>query len=179
MSQMIIGSDNFEIRDAGGNVVAEMKDRVFSSTRDDIYMGMTFDMETSNHMVFMPAGEYTVTDTSPDSGVLEVASMDVDQSISVKTESGSVTVETDDQKGINKATIDAGKKANYEVSVLDGTSGGEPDEIVFSGEGENKEVTLGTEEGAVVIENAKDVSLEVNGEQKDYTVQKGNVVIKD
>ena len=179
MSQMFISSNDFEIRDGNGTLVAEMKDSVFNSTRDDVYLGMTFDMEIPDHIVYMPAGEYTVTDTSAEGGTLEVTSMDTDQSITVTTDSGSVTVETDDTKGVNKATIDAAKDDSYVVSLVDGTSGDEPDEIVFTGEGNNKEVTLGTEDGSCVIENAKDVSLKINGEEKGFTVQKGNVVIEE
>ena len=176
---MFISSNDFEIRDGNGTLVAEMKDSVFKSTRDDVYLGMTFDMEIPDHIVYMPAGEYTVTDTSAEGGTLEVTSMDTDQSITVTTDSGSVTVETDDTKGVNKATIDAAKDDSYVVSLVDGTSGDEPDEIVFTGEGNNKEVTLGTEDGSCVIENAKDVSLKINGEEKGFTVQKGNVVIEE
>ena len=70
----------------------------------------------------------------------------------------------------------AGVKVNY-IDIKTGEK--LADEIVFTGEGNNKEVTLGTEDGSCVIENAKDVSLKINGEEKGFTVQKGNVVIEE
>ncbi len=178
LSQMMISTDNFEIRNDKGSLVAKMEDGEFTSYDENVYLARTFDMDLGDHLVFLPQGAYSVTNTEADANGIEVTSLDTEQSVTVETDASTVTVETDDQNNINKAAVDAAKGEEYKVTLLDGTGGGEPDEIVFTGTGNGREVTLGTDSGDYVIEKTKDVDLEINGEKKDYTIRSGNVIVK-
>ncbi|MBQ6623131.1 MAG: hypothetical protein IJH57_00785, partial [Mogibacterium sp.] len=178
LGQMYVSSDNFKILGSDGKVVAEMKDGDFSSTSEDIFLAQTYDFEFEDNLVILPSDKYTVQDTSGSSEKLTVTSIDENQSIEVTTDATAVVVETVDDNSINKATLRVAEGESYEVSVLDGTGGGEPDEIVFTGEGTGKAITLGTDDGDCIVKNAGDVQLEINGVEKDFTVSGGVAEIK-
>ena len=163
MSQLYVSSDNFQIKDEKGSVVAEMKNGVFESTDDNIYLAMTFGTETKDNLVCMPSGSYEIVNTAKNEKVLEVTSIDENQSLLVSTSSDSVAIESDEAKGINTATFDPGTGEDYSVTVIDGTDGGsEPEEVLITGEGAGSEITLGKEDGELVTENAEDAYVDIS-----------------
>ena len=169
LSQMFISTDSFEIRDAGGTVAAEMKNGVFTSYDDEIFLGYCIGEEDGNHLVNLPQGEYSVVNTDPEAEKMEVTSLDTEQSIRVETEAAEVTVNVNGAENVSKATIAAEKGEGFEVTVLsDAEEEGEVEEIVFTGEGTGTEVTLGTENGACILDNAEGVEFSVNGDKTAY-----------
>jgi hypothetical protein len=172
LSCMFVSSDNFEIRNTDGRVVASMADGQFNSSDDRINLAMSVDAELKDNMVYMPSGEYTVVNTKPDENGFEVTGLDTNVSVAVTTDSDTVKVNFSNDESKGKASIEAEKGEEFEVRVLRAESeAAEPEEVVFSGEGTGKEVTLGTEGGSLIMENAEEVVVEVDGEEIAYTAE--------
>lgn len=178
VSQMFVSTDNFEIRDSSGALVATMKKGEFTSNRDDVYLAETFGLEFKDHLIYLPNDAYSVTNTAKDGAGFEVTSMDVDQSITVATDSDTVTVETNDETGVNTATIDTAKNEDFMVTILDGTESEEPQETVFTGAGNSKKIKLGKDGGKYVIDNTKDVRMKVDGKKKNISIKEGVVEVE-
>ena len=178
VSQLFVTTDSFEIRDSSGTVVATMKKGKFTSNSDDVYLADTLGLDLSANLVYLPNGEYSVTNTAKNGDGFEVTSMDVDQSITVATDSKTVTVETNDETGVNTATIDTAKDEDFMVTILDGTESEEPEETVFTGAGNSKKIKLGKDGGKYVIDNTKDVKMKVDGKKKNFSIKKGNVEVE-
>jgi len=169
LSQMLISTDNFEIRDSEDRVAAVMKDGEFTSASDDIFLSYSIGADLKDHLVNMPKGEYSVVNTDPDAGGMEITAIDTNQTVKVETEASVVTVNVNGDENVSKAVIDAGEGERFEVTLLsDSEEEDGVEEIVFAGEGTGAEVTLGTEDGACIMDNADGVTLEVNGEKIAY-----------
>ena len=180
LSSMFVAAKDFEIRDAEGNVVAQMTDGEFSSSSDEIFLFQGADIELDSTLLYLPSGgTYEVVNTSEDETGLDITLLDNDQSISVTTETDSIRLEVDSDNSINKAVIDAEKGQSFEVQTLaEDAETGELNEITFTGEGTGQEVTLGTEEGACVINNSEKVTLAFNGEEVAYVAADDGAVIE-
>ena len=180
ISKMIVTSDDFEIRGAQGELVASMNNGEFDSNSDDVYMMLTAGDQPDAHLVYMPVGAYTITNTSAGFSGLDVTALNVDQSITVSTSANTVMMNVDDANETNTVSFEAPKGDAYEVSLMSALSCAEGmEEVRFAGEGTGSEITLGTEGSSCIVDNAADVALEVNGEDVAYVVFDGEAVIDE
>ncbi len=176
---MHIDSADFKILDSDGNTIAVSANGDFSSYDPDVYNKDPIGTEMDGALIYLPDSGYQVVNTGSAEEEMTVSLVDVDQSVEVTTTAESVTLDLSDAEERNLVTVDAREDESFTVTLtsdLDSASGLE--EVTFTGEGTGQEVTVGTEEGACVINNGENVTLAINGEEVAYVAADDEVIIE-
>ncbi len=137
MNVLNVTSDNVNIKDSNGNIVATVRDGQLETDRDDIYqtrdLGITADgdiVDNTGATIWLPSLDcYTVENA--DDGEFTATMTNVDQSITVTTTAGDVSLAVNDWTLVNYVSVDT-PSAEYEVSLMS-TLEGALKEINFSG----------------------------------------------
>ena len=167
VSSMTINSNNFDLKDSRGAVIAQMRDGDFYSTRDDIYEATFFDVECDSHILYMPTDQYRVVAAdSRELGNLEVSMMNGEQCITVKTEASAVELLASEAQGLGLAGVNGYDGEHYTVTLGSSTEYyTDREQIVYSGICEGDAMAMGsyygelfsksyTRSGAFIVEDA-------------------------
>ncbi len=148
-SSIFVSSDDFDLLDSYGNKAASMRGGVLVTSDKDIFEVTYDDIEMDSHELKIPSCSYKVVsyDTSP-SNELEVSMIDNDQTVSVKTESDTVSLFADETQALSIVTIDGNEGEYYEVTVNSSMDySKDKEEMVYRGKSEGYEVTVGSSYG--------------------------------
>ncbi len=142
-------SDNFELLNADGKVVATVKDGKLVEENSNITQILPFtkgaDYDTA---LYVPTGEYTIRNTDPSTDTITVSMTNVDHSAQVKTNATSVNFSVADRTGNNVVSIANAKGADYAIR-LESSATNEPEVLAYAGTGTTSTVIAGTTAGAL------------------------------
>jgi len=183
---MSVNSNNFEIQDYAGNVMATVHDGELSSSSDDIYQFKTVDLTADGvagdtdraNIIYLPTDVYQVKNVDPSIKNLEVGMVNIEQSLSVETTASSVVVAVDDDEDLNTVSINAKAGESYSVelnSTLQSAQGME--EIKFSGKGTGSSITVGMDNGNCILSNCTGINMWINGEMVGSNGEEGRTNI--
>lgn len=152
VSRIAINSDNFIMKNSAGTKVAEMTDGVLKCYANNVFGYELADVECDSHVLNVPTGMYTLTAEDVDiDHLLEVSMLNMEQQVTVKTESDTVSVIVADEAENSNVMIDGEKGEAYEVTINSELECAEnAEKISYHGKSEGKVVSLGTVNGEVV-----------------------------
>ncbi|MBQ3078962.1 MAG: leucine-rich repeat domain-containing protein [Clostridia bacterium] len=160
---LAINSDNFEIRDYSGAVLATMSDGSFKSTTSSIYEFKALEANrNSETLIYMPTDVYEIVNY--DEGTLSADMVNKYQSASVSTDASSVVFAVVDEDECNMVYVNAGENETYSVEMTSELSSADGMEsLKLSGFGGQDTVVFGLQSGSFYMSNCTGVSLWVNG----------------
>ncbi|MBQ3078961.1 MAG: leucine-rich repeat protein [Clostridia bacterium] len=164
-NMLMLESDNFEILDYSGNVVAQMENGRFTSSSRYIFEAEIQDSSNSDtSLIYLPSDVYEIVNY--DGGTLDATMMNWYQSANVSTSADSIMFAVVDADESNMVYIDGAESDTYSVTMnseLECAAGYE--EMQFSGFGSTGTVALGLKNGQMTLSNCDGATVWVNGSQ--------------
>lgn len=176
---MFINSENFEIQNLNGEVVASMIDGEFTSSSSDVYEAMFCDEETDSHIIYLPTDAYRVINTETENTEdFEVSVVNVDQSVDVTTAADSVDILVDDKQSANVATVNAEYGEKYKITMSSGLdTPTDIEEVTYTGKCSESEVTVGISDGEMVADNYTNSAADINSTTVNFGHNDSDIVL--
>lgn len=149
---MYINSDNCDISDCSGNIVAEIRAGELNSTQKNIYEISIPDNDSDSHILHLPTAGYSVKslDDAYEEN-LEITVVNANQSATVKTQSDTVEILVDDTQNTNIVSVKGKEGESYDVTLNgDNEYTTDNSSVVFSGKSDGKGVRVGTVYGEYI-----------------------------
>ncbi|MBQ9411890.1 MAG: S-layer homology domain-containing protein [Oscillospiraceae bacterium] len=160
-------SDDAEIRDESGALVARVENGEVISSRKDVFpaenIGLTLygsPEETSEATLWLPGNCYTVQRSGRSYGDFTATFTQVNQSVSVQTDAPYVTLAVDDETETRLADLTGNEGYSYELTIRSSIPGAE-EEITAEGTVTDGDMVVGRDQGEMVATGAETVY--VNG----------------
>ena len=179
-------NEDVTIRDAEGNAIATIKDGTLTTGRKDIFpmveLGIPADgtaSEKKHTSIYIPADLYQVErfggPSLQDAESFEMTVTHVDQSASVTTNAGKVTVAVDDANQVNFVSIDE-QGSTYDITLNSTLNNAQNKELHLTGTVMDKVVSLMQSNGVmgyggITTSNAMTAGTELYVDGKLYTLQ--------
>ncbi len=162
---MMINSQDYEIFDIAGNLIAECNDGVFESNNDNVYTMSVAEMNVSSEgMVMLPTDMYKIKNTDESIDDLKVTMICDDLGASVSTTSSEIVFAVDGKYNLNSINVGAKVGDTYQLELV---SSGENqyESISLQGVGDGSQVGLSckNQQLTVNVNNSPEVSLTING----------------
>lgn len=154
---------SFQILDAAGKVVAEMKDGELTSTSSFIHEFVPVDVVTEDYYVTLPAGDYQLVNTQEELETLTIRTLDSAVTINTGTLGAAAVIGRD--ASIGAVYMQPLADSGYEV-VMESLNLQEDgiEQLAFAGVGSGKMTMLGVEEGQYVYQSGGALTVSINGE---------------
>lgn len=165
-----VNSDQVEISDAGGHLVAEIKDGSLTSKENDIFqiremnMAAAFDGQS---LIYVPSGEsFVLENRDGDLDEFKVSVASLDQSTAVTTQADQVGVKVLDSQGENEASVAASSGDGYQIEMRSKSGDAGYENAVLQGvlQGKDVQVKLSVNGGVAESSVQCGAALSVDGE---------------